>query len=81
MEKFQLKLIIYDGTSFTEMQSGQKLEKIMEKDWFGELSLFLVYSSDISICTTLPKFSSIESREQALPSQSAILDRIGDEYF
>ena len=75
LNKFQIILIIYDGTSFTEIQSEQKLEKIIEKDWLAEMSWFLGYSRDISICTTLPNFSLVESRNQALPTQSARLDR------
>ena len=42
MEKFQLILIIYEGTSFTDKQSEQKLEKIAKEDWIDGWSWFLV---------------------------------------
>jgi hypothetical protein len=33
LEKFQLILIMYEGPSFTEMQSRQKLGKISVEEW------------------------------------------------
>ena len=36
--KFQLKTILYEGTSFTEFYFGQKLGKITEGNGLGLLS-------------------------------------------
>ena len=75
LEKFQLKTILYEGTSFTGFYFEQKLGKITEENGLGLLSWFLEDSGDIPQCTTLQIFSSIGSSYQALPSQSAWLGR------
>jgi hypothetical protein len=38
LEKFQLIWIYQNGTSFTELSAGQKLEKIAVDKWMDELS-------------------------------------------
>ena len=75
LEKFQLILIIYEGTSFTDKQSKQKLRKIAVGEWTDELRWFLVSMSYLSMLTTMKNFSSNGSRVQALPLQLAQLDR------
>ena len=76
--KFQLKTILYKGTSFTEFYFEQKLGKITEGNGLGLLSWFLEDSGYIPQCTTLQIFSSIGSRNPVLPSQSTRLDRNGN---
>ena len=37
LEKFQFILIIYEGTSFTDKQSEQKLDGIFGRNWLDEM--------------------------------------------
>ena len=69
LEKFQLILIIYEGTSFTDKQSERKLEKIAQENWIDGLSSFLVSRGDLSMFITLPNLSSNGPRVQTLPLQ------------
>jgi hypothetical protein len=76
LEKFHLIWIYQNGTSFTELESGQKLGKIAVGKWIDGLGLFFVSRGYLSWLTTLKSFSTKRSKEQALPLQTRILDRI-----
>ena len=58
MEKFHPIWKLYEGTSFTKWQSGQKLWKIAQGARMIRLSSSFVSMGDLSILITLPNFSS-----------------------
>ena len=69
MTKFHPIWKPYEGTSFTKLQSGQKLWKIAQGARMTGLSSSLVSLGDLSILITLPNGSSNGISNKALPLQ------------
>ena len=61
---------LYEGTSFTKLQSGQKLWKIGQGAKMNGLSSSLVSMGYLTMLNTLPNCSSIGLSNKALPLQN-----------
>ena len=70
MEKFHPIWKHYEGTSFTNLCSGQKLWKIAQGARVNGLSSSLVSMGYLTMLNTLPNCSSIGIRNKALPLQN-----------
>ena len=70
MEKFHTIWKHYEGTSFTNLCSGQKLWNIAQGARVNGLSSSLVSMGYLTMLNTLPNFSSIGLINKALPLQN-----------
>ena len=76
MAKIQLIKICIASTSFTKLQAEQKLWKFAEEDLLGKWSWILSWGNDLDSKECPKILRAIKNIKIALPSQSAVLNRI-----